>query len=112
MQLRDHEDHPYSHVENLVHLLSRNSAAPLDQPEYRRDLPRRCVDKSVASAWERTRQIIDQAATGDMCGALNSSLRDQGHERLIIPVDPEKLVAERFCKTVRFFEEIELHLLQ
>src|SRR5271165_986985 len=112
MQLRDHEDHPDPHVENLVHLLSRNSTAPLDQPEYRRDLPRRCVDKSVASAWERTRQIIDQTATGDMCGALDSSLRDRGQERLIIPVDPKEFLPERSCEASNFLVKIKLHLIQ
>src|SRR5260370_6345777 len=112
MQLRDHEDNSYSHVENLVHLLSRNSAAPLDQPEYRRDFPRRCVDQSVASSRECPWQIIDQAATGDMCGALDSSLRDRGHERLIILVDPKEFFPKRLCEASNFLEKIQLHLIQ
>src|SRR3974390_1255342 len=112
MQLRDHEDHPYSHVENPVHLLSRNSAAALDQPEYRWDLPRRCVDQSVASGRKCARQIIDQAATSDMCGALDSSLWDRGHEKLIILVDPKEFFPERLCEASNFLEKIQLHLIQ
>ena len=111
-ELRDHEDHPDSHVENLVHLLSRDSAATLDQPEYRRDLPRRCIDQSVASGREYARQIIDQAATGDMCGALDSSMRDRGHQRLIIFVDPKEFFPERSCEASNFLEKIQLHLIQ
>ena len=111
MQLRDHEDHPDPHVENLVHLLSRNSAAPLDQPEYRRDLPRRRIDLGVAGAREYPWQIIDQPATGNMRSALHSTVRDGRQERVIIFVNPKKFLPERPCEASDFFAEIQLHLI-
>src|SRR5580704_19101129 len=47
-----------------------------------------------------------------MCGAFDSSLRDRGHERLIILVDPKEFFPERFREASNFLEKIQLHLIQ
>ena len=68
---RDDDGHADAHVEDLKHLRVIHAATALDVLENRGHFPTRSLDHGVAIFREDAREIVHEAAAGDVREALD-----------------------------------------
>ena len=108
----DDEGHADAHVEDLIHLGFGDFAALLDEAENFGDLPGVFADGGAAGFGEDAGEVVEQPATGDVGGAVETACRKGGHEGLVIRVDFQQFSAEGEFHAGRGFVQRETHFFE
>ena len=109
---RDDEGHADAHVEDLIHLVFGDFAAFLDEAEEFGDLPGVFADGGATGFREDAGEIVEEAATGDVGGSVETACREGGHEGLVIRVDLQQFATEGEFHAGRGFVQRQAHLFE
>src|SRR5262249_32116490 len=73
--------HSNPHIEGPIHLAIRHPADSLKQAENRQHWPGRAIQLGSGPVGEDSGNVLEQAAAGDVCQALNEPRAEQAIKR-------------------------------